>query len=95
MGNLEQDLPGLIIIDFIAIILIIFIIIFSTVALSIPLPRPDISITSILPFIAFGATSILDGFSLRELRAMHGAESVVLSDIVRPDDELLQKGRRW
>ena len=24
---------------------------------------------------------------------MHGAESVVLSDIVRPDDELLQKGR--
>merc|ERR550532_868549 len=28
----------------------------------------------------------------RELRAMHGAESVVLSDIVRPDDELLQKG---
>ena len=23
---------------------------------------------------------------------MHGAESVVLSDIVRPDDELLQKG---
>merc|ERR1719341_791386 len=28
----------------------------------------------------------------RELRAMHGADSVVLSDIVRPDDELLQKG---
>ena len=33
--------------------------------------------------------------SLRELRAMHGADSVVLSDIVRPDDELLQKGRLW
>ena len=89
MGNLEQDLPGLIIIDVIAIFLIVVIIIFSTVAQSIPPPG------YFLLFIAFGATPIQDGFSLRELRAMHGAESVVLSDIVRPDDELLQKGRRW
>merc|ERR1712240_390174 len=27
----------------------------------------------------------------RELRAMHGADSVILSDIVRPDDQLLEK----
>ena len=30
--------------------------------------------------------------SSRELRAMHGAESVVLSDIVRPDAGELEKG---
>ena len=39
-----------------------------------------------------GSNKEIQKLTTRELRAMHGADSVILSDIVRPDDQLLEKG---